>query len=368
MLFILNNCLIDKIKDDVNIIIALDLIAHSRRSGHHIVLGERKVIKHLTECEDLSELARSVYMKIYNQLPITREYLKNIYLSIEIFSGDKLEIIKTGKFKTVRLPVSYFTNLSIVCKTVLLFEDINDDTFYKIILRYYLSNHNLSNIRIDYEPRAGGGQNTHKIFSELQDSEERFCLSILDSDIKAPKLEMGNTAKSVSKINDPKKPLCDIFILNLREVENLMPTLMYKEVFESDINKEEAINFLETLDNSELQEARKYLDLKQGLTLEKIFKENLEGEFRKYWINFVSVFHSNIFEKCLKEGKCLETKSCNCSITKGFGQNISKEIEKKYNSKNDKSVSHIISDELALEWNEIGSIITDWCCCSSRIS
>lgn len=365
MLLVLKNCLIDKIKDDVNVVNALNLIAHSRRSGNHVVLGERKVIKHLAECEYLSEQSRSIYMKIYNQLPITREYTKNIYLSVEIFSGSKLIVIEEGKFKIIRLPVYYFTNLSILCKTVLLFEDINDSAIYKLILDYYLNNHNLENIKIDYEPRAGGGQNTHKVFSEIQKLEERFCLSILDSDRKAPKLGMGNTAKSVLNINDLKKPLCDIFILNLREVENLIPTLMYKEVFESDRNKKEAINFLEALDNSESRETRKYLDLKQGLTLEKIFKENIEGEFRKYWTTFITVFHPKIFEKCLNKGECLETNSCYCYVTKGFGQNILKEIEKTYN---DKNVYHMISDELALEWNEIGSIITAWCCASSRIS
>lgn len=140
MLFILNNCLIDKINDDTNIVIALELIAHSRRSGHHIVLGERKVIKYLTECERLSEPSRSIYMKIYNQLPITREYIKSIHLSVEIFSGNKFEIISKEKFKTIRVPVHYFTKLSIVSKTVLLFEDMNDDAIYKIILRYYLNN------------------------------------------------------------------------------------------------------------------------------------------------------------------------------------------------------------------------------------
>lgn len=365
MLLILKNCLIDKIKNDINIVNALNLIAHSRRLGNHVVLGERKVIKHLATCEYLSEQSRSIYIKIYNQLSITREYTKNIYLSVEVFSGSKLIVIKKGKFTIIRLPVYYFTNLSILCKTVLLLEDINDSAVYKIILNYYLNNHNLENVKIDYETRPGGGQNTHKVFSDIQKEEERFCLSILDSDRKAPNLGMGNTAKSVLKINDSKKPLCDVFILNLREIENLFPTLMYKEVFESDKNKKEAIDFLETLDNSESQETRKYLDLKQGLKLEKIFKESPEGEFRKYWSNFVMTFHPNMFEECLKGGECLNTNSCSCNVTKGFGQNILKEIEDKYN---DKSVSHMISDELASEWNKIGSIITDWCCSSSRIS
>jgi hypothetical protein len=369
MLLVLDASLINEIEssENNNAINALNLIAHSRRLGKHIVLGNRSVVKYLATCDFLSAQSRSVYRKIYEQLPITSGYINNIHLSIEIFSGSLLEVTDKENFRVIRVPVKYFTDFSILNKSVLLFEDMTDSDIYKIIVRYYLYRNNLGNIKIDYEPRNGGGQNTHKAFAEIQRSEQSFCLCLLDSDKKHAMAEIGSTAKSVVKINDNNKPFCDVLILKFREIENLIPTLMYKEIFESDINKKEAVNFLKRVDESDLSETRKYLDMKKGLNLEKVFKEKSQTDFREYWVEFAMGFHDRKFDKCLTEKKCLKDKSsvCNCNITLGFGDNILKEIEKRYA---DQDISHMISGELILEWERIGSIITAWCCIFSRMS
>ncbi len=69
MLLILDSSLIDGLRTNPNVVDALDLIAHSRRLGNHIVFGKREVMKSLATCELLSNSSRAVYTKLYNDLP-----------------------------------------------------------------------------------------------------------------------------------------------------------------------------------------------------------------------------------------------------------------------------------------------------------
>lgn len=244
MLLVLDSSLIAGISNNSSVIDALDLIAHSRRLGKHIVFGKREVIKFLATCNLLSNTARAVYRKLYEDLPTTYSYLSEIHLLVEIVLEDVLELVDRGNSKVIRASVKYFSNLSILAETVLLSENHDDLIFYKRLASAYLKWKNIGNIYIQYEPRSGGGQTTFRDFETLQSSKQRFCLCILDSDKKAPKLDIGDTAKAALKINDSNQPLCDLCVLNVREIENLVPVAVYREVFGDDINKLDAINFL----------------------------------------------------------------------------------------------------------------------------
>ncbi len=365
MLIILDSSLIDAIESDIDVVHALDLIAHSRRLGKHVVLGERKVIKYLAECKLLSNSSRSIYQKIYNQLPTTKAYLDNIHIYLEISIDDVLEVVENGDVKKIRVSIKKFSDFSILDTSILLLEDMNDSNFYQIIVDYYLLSNNLSNIRIDYEPMNGGGDNTHKSFSKIQESAKRLCLCLLDNDKKAPGLDMGSTAKKVAKVNDESQPLCSLFIINAREIENLIPTFMYKETFKTDPNKLKAIKLLEQLDNSESTEARKYLDIKEGLNFKKILQDKPKTLFRVYWTNFAEEFHPvDTFKECISCNSCTKPSECICIVTPGFGKNILVEIIENYKGKD---VSDLLSDELKVEWDRIGRTITAWCCASYRI-
>jgi hypothetical protein len=62
MLIILDTSLLNTI--GINTVDALNHIASSRKSGKHIVLGKRNILKALAECELLSESSRTVYIFI----------------------------------------------------------------------------------------------------------------------------------------------------------------------------------------------------------------------------------------------------------------------------------------------------------------
>jgi hypothetical protein len=326
MLLILDESLINGIGSNSNVIEALELIAQARRLGKHIVFGNRKILSFLANCELLSRRASEVYRKLYETFPTSRVYVDKIGLSVEIVLDDTLELITRGSSRIIRASINYFKDFTILDHTVLLLEDLDDASFYKRLAKAYLVWQEIGNVFVMYDPRNGGGQNTHKTFSTIQNRKDKFCLCLLDSDRRAPNLDIGDTAKAVCRVNDKTQPLCDALILGVREIENLIPTSLYRATFESDSNKSKTIDFLERLEESQFAENRKYLDIKKGLTLAKVLKEEPQKVFRKHWIYFATNFNADISQQCLSSEACSTPSSCNCYVTLGFGDDIIKKL------------------------------------------
>jgi hypothetical protein len=366
MILVLDSSLLDGIEKNSQVIVALELIAHSRRLGNHIVFGSRAVIKYLAKCPLLGHSSRAVYGKLYEDLPTSKEYLTKIKFSVEIVLENVLESITRGDHTIIRASVNYFNDVSIIDKTILLCEDLDDATFYERLAKACLTWERLGNITISYDPRNGGGQNTAKEYSFLQSKSDKFCLCLVDSDRKAPNLDIGDTAKQVRKVDDESLPLCHYFILGVRELENLIPTSIYKETFGHDPNKKNSIEFLERLDNSLFSNARKYIDIKDGLKLQKILKEDQKKEFRLYWIDFARKFRFGVSEDCINRESCAYPDNCQCHVNLALGKKVINEIENKYSTAD---ISQMILDEdLKQEWKVIGFKIISWCCASSPMS
>ncbi len=129
-------------------------------------------------------------------------------------------------------------------------------------------------------------------------------------------------------------------------------------------------HFIETIDNSQDYRIRMYLDLKKGLKLHKILKENPQGEFRRYWLSFAQSFRDKLSYDC---SACLDNEvcsqgsfeACQCYITFGFGDNIIRKIEQEYLNKD---LSPLSSDVVQAEWERLGAMVTFWCCGSSHMS
>ena len=289
---------------------------------------------------------------------------------MEIVLEDVLELVNRGNSKTIRASAKYFSDLSILTETVLLSENHDDVIFYKRLASAYLKWNNIGNIYIRYEPRSGGGQATARDFQTLQSSKQRFCLCILDSDKKAPALDIGETAKAVLRINDSHQPLCDVCVIKVREIENLIPAAIYKEVFGADVNKHNAISFLEFIDSSQHSETRNYLDLKKGLKLHKVLNEEPQKQFRIYWLSVAQNLRDQLSSDCCL---CLDSEactrgsfeSCQCFITLGFGDTIMRKIEEKYSNSD---LSSLVSEIVKHEWERVGSVIISWCCASPQMS
>lgn len=376
MLIILDSSLVDKITNDADIQLVVERIAQSRHSGHHIVFADEKTLKFLSQCADLSKNARGVYTNLLNGLSQLKSYLKCIDTHVRIVWEQGFLKREEQDNKNIIL-VSY-TNLldSFFEKTVLLAENLDDITVYAKIAEIYQHNNKLSHINLRYLPQGGGGQEIITAFQAIFDSQDKFCLCISDSDKKSPYDNYGSISNSLSRIMDSAESICYWIPLNVRAIENLFPISFYQDTFDSDRNKRDAIKFLKTINDSSFSNARKYLQMREGLTLFEIFERANKGQqnLHQYWFHVVDgIGYLNKFENCSSNIQCpkKKKKECECEIWTGFGkETLNNIIEKCIESKSNIQISENINEDLVLkdEWERIGKIILDWCCGSEARS
>ncbi len=369
MLFVIDksiaNALENGSKSQDDVVLAVQSIADAYRKGYHLIFAERKTLKILKECSLLSDTTRRLYAKAHQRFPQTGEYRKKFVRRVEVIATEgTFELSEEGECKVIRLSANYISNSSIASETVFLSENQSDVSFYKKLAQAYMSWSDLGKIHIRCEPRGGGGQTTVNEYESVQNPKNRLCLCIVDSDRKIPSGSIGDTAKAVKKIDDVNQPLCELVILNVRKIENMIPTSMYREAAIGDVNWMEGVSFLEKLESSNVSDARKYLDIKKGLKLGDILHVSPDSPVSKYWLRVLKIL--KISDKCLANEACTDKKSCTCIVAHSLG--ILDAVIKVIQQKSGNEVAGMVCALLKPEWETIGEIITAWCCGSPRLS
>ncbi len=371
---------------------AIKLIAHSYREGNHLIYAKRetlkKIINSISDREDIG-----VYMKILENLPQMKRYPDLFIRYIKVVADSNVLEIEdgNGKQKIIKISASYVKML-LVSKTELLGENRTDTLLYEIIAKVYLYWHRKEfkiPIKLLCEVRGGGGSTIAIEYGAIQKARARLCLCIADSDREFPddKYKKGGTAKKLIDIDDKLEPLCEILILDVREIENLIPISIYREVVQ-DENQKKTITILEKLESSNpstIRNARKYLDIKKGLKLWRLLpnppsnlgKQLPSKEFLAYWepvlgalgIQFV-VCTLTSKEQC-NEAINKDKDKCQCIAINGLGEGILKGekgaivvLEGKIERKEPVEVC----ESLKKDWETIGEMIISWCCGSPHIS
>lgn len=67
-------------------------------------------------------------------------------------------------------------------KTLMLAENEDDISFYKMLGQFYVRESKIGKIKIDFEPRNGGGSTTYGVLQRIIEEKNRMCLCIVDSD------------------------------------------------------------------------------------------------------------------------------------------------------------------------------------------
>ncbi len=86
----------------------------------------------------------------------------------------------------------------------------------------------------------------------------------------------------------------------------------------------------------------------------------------KYWLHVLKVM--KIFGSCWSSHPCTDEKSCSCIVAHSLGDKILDAVIKVIQEKSDDEVARMVCELLKPEWENIGEIITAWCCGSSRLS
>ena len=263
MLIFLDDDITHELND--NNIIAIQNIAECIRSGRHIIIANRSLLKSLYMLETISPVNQRIFKHLYNhitQYGMIRDRIKTyVHISSAI---NNVEKAITDKHIIYKMPLHIFSDSKNLQETKLICEDLMDCEFYQGLAKYYMRQKHLSG-SIGFEKINGGGLNTGKNYEDKLSATYTPCLAIVDSDKTSPDGLLGETAKYVnnvySKYND--NHVTYTHILQVREKENLIPPEVYYNLeLNQDIKKQHEI--LLRMYNSDYKNSYLYGDIKRG--------------------------------------------------------------------------------------------------------
>lgn len=247
-------------------------------------------------------------------------------------------------------------------------EHINDSSFFRYLVQFYLKYDGVGNCRINFEPLMGGGSTTADILRREIFECRHFCLVIVDSDKKYPTAPKGDTSTKIENAMNFYKPFnCYHYVMKeVMEVENLIP----KKIL-GIIAPNQGYNNIFNYDWS-------YYDMKSGLTIKGLYDDTLCD----YWKNLLRNEHLDFTERDLAKANSqnkdafenyVNNNNLKNQILKGFGTNLLATCD--CCPKIDGTISHPevkhelynikkedLTNQQYSEWMEIGKIMFTWAC------
>lgn len=374
MLFALHDSLLGELQKsavDHQLIDLLEDLARHRQSGVHLITGSRSLLKTITNLSNLSRKSSDVYLFVLEELTQLRNVTTLLARRIEVTDEYATNVITNSDgSQTFQIPYRKLQKLSIFNKTILLSENLLDSKIYAHIADAYLAMNGLRGIKLDFEKRGGGGSTIADEYHEIQQNQERLCLCVVDSDKKTPNSTIGSTAKNVTAKDDSNILLCEVAIIEPRDIENLFPASVLREIVQ-EASKLSMIEVLETIDSCPTNpDARYHLDIKKGITLGEVLHAPAQEEFHKYWKTILARHGFSKNCACSVSANCNSPGECTCIIAEGLGDKIAEVFFDKFlNVSSSHKVIERVStiEHLRSNWESIGRIIAAWGCGSQVI-
>jgi hypothetical protein len=327
----------DKMTDDV--MCQLCALLRLRRKGQVFIIAKRQTLLMLKTI-DLGAHDRRIVNILMDDQTQWKNLLQGIGFRIVLTSHSSLENITL----TNQTSFSYMNLNEFICDQVtLITENINDADYLIEMTRSYLEYQlNIRGIQLNANKKPGGGSTTSQVIREHQKNHGGLAYCVLDSDKQHPHADYGDTAKKV--IDD----VCldaktHIKYTDSREIENLIPFDLLKQVLSSDCNLLKVKNFCDLANLSiHGENPVKYIDLKKGL--KKFNVSNLVTEEHSSFWQMVFDAIGNIELDC----SCTRIKSCTCVVIDGFGTNLLTQVVTylKENSYDITKMEHHAIDEI----------------------
>jgi hypothetical protein len=370
MLIHLNDSLIDNRGTDLHFYDCIRMIMLAYKEGSHIIVLRPKNVKKLLNDVRINGTTKQILKHYQNHTSKhAKIFFKYFALTIEIVPSDSPENFFcdiTTRLEIRQVCSKHFSESSNIQRTIILGENQDDSVVYGLIGKYYLKKNGLDANTLRTDERFGGGNTTNRCYKTIYDGCEAFCLCILDCDQKTPDGSIGDTAKFVKKFHDknhPKNKKCSYYILNVLEIENILPPSFYKIQYQDDLNKKPILQRLDDLPFANI----KYFDFKKGIRCEKLHNGM---SYAKYWRNVLSIDctpDEDAMEKINKKQPCGLEESSNCKIIKGFGNDVLNDFIEYQKTADLFSVVSDSTAEIATEWLKLGQVVACFCCGGNKI-
>lgn len=357
-------------------ITALEYLAMAHMEGKHLVTGSRKVLTQILSLNGhLSHKNITLYKRLLHEVPQYGCMHTKLSTYCRVFNFEsEYKKTKTGDNTIIQLPISFFDDSSKVQPVNLVSENTDDTKLFQHICRAYSFENKLNNIKTKFQPIMGGGDQTAKQFTNYQEK-GLFTICVVDSDKQHPNDSFGNTAKKVIEAND-RSVFTDYYLLECREIENLISERQLQDVCKGDQNRMRAVNFISKLEKSKNNEKRFYIDFKNGLKLLDILAYPAGSERRKYWGNFKDLIceHSDVDNECIatetcsKKPSCLIEKKrvCRSIIMYPLGEKIFESSLKILDKLSPLKIVESLCSFTRAQWLSLGSFVFAWSCTGNR--
>lgn len=211
-------------------------------------------------------------------------YLPDVQWRIKI-------VLENADSNDHQLDYTFFSKSMATQPTSFLCENIEDVRFYMKLTSIYYPN---TPIIANYY--HGGGRTTDDMFYYLM-GRNVVCIVILDSDIKYPDCDYGETAKKCLKRYKKKLVNIELKVLDVHEAENLVP-LAFMKTHTYDKN---GARFLEKMSQRGLLHYLRYYDIKKGIRKDSAMAKADYLKFCKEMYEKLYPFRRNSFEKYLEQ-------------------------------------------------------------------
>lgn len=366
------SCLTALKTNDSNSIAFLEQLALDRRKCKNIIVAKRQVFEELSKMTCFSNVTRKLYSIMENRASEQKMILKSTKRYCRLVAQNQGNtIIYKNQKEIIILEICNNTLKDFTEKTLMLAENEDDISFYKMLGQFYVRESKIGKIKIDFEPRNGGGSTTYGVLQRIIEEKNRMCLCIVDSDKKYGNAEPRETMQKVKEIaNRNMQDYFEVILLDVHEIENLIPINVLEQIIKKLNISKQGIDFMRFLvrEDCSLESPVFYFDLKKGIPLKAYFlEEDADKErerkyrklsaYRKYWRLYIEKFGVKIEDKndYIIEGICDKT----LRHALDYFNDIKKQ---------EKLESFEIEPYLKNSWMEIGEKVYCWGCVGGRIA
>jgi len=368
----------EKSKNFNSAITAVEYLSIAHMEGKHLVTGSRDtLIKIISLGQYLSEKIISLYKKLLYEVPQYGAVGSRLSVYAIIIGFDENETKSlSGEQTTLHIPLRFFNDSSKIQPVNFIAENSDDTKLVRHLCRAYAFEKRLHNLKFNFNPVMGGGDQTAKEYKSSQDK-GLFTICVVDSDKNYPDGNIGETARKVKFVNNTSI-YSDYRILDCRELENLIPEKQLYLACSDDQTRMRAVNFIKYLEQTTNSEKRLYIDFKNGLKLLDIYSLLPNSPLRNYWGDARKLIsdESHVDNECLLSNKCNEKSTC---LTEGNKRDCRSIVMHSLGNKICESVVNILdltSPQKLYEslctltkrlWDIIGSFVFSWSCCGIRL-
>jgi hypothetical protein len=361
MIVLLDPSIFDPTLPRNKVVRALDLIFDAAFRGEHYVFAEREVLTSVQGMVELSSASKIALERITKSIAQYGGLLNLIDVKVVVKGclGDLFRKITDNEWELSLDDII----ANGVHKPVLIAEDMVDAKLFKYAaLQYAVSEKLFPRVCVELDP--GGGSSIPDTLDNQLVSEGRWVLCITDSDREYPGASLSLTARRCKEIVDRAKGVSEYVDIECRESENIVPLSFIEPL----IDPQKSSFWSNHRQRVEIQSSdwHKYCDLKEGLTLKKIFSFPDGTPRKNYWLRVASEF-LGASAQCISNENCVPEK-CGCHVTSGFGDRLLERIVDQFGMHNSHYFEKMARNDVnRYGWYSIGKKVYGWACAPAQI-